>query len=362
MNRRMAYVCLQATREGQASHAHVHEIMNGLERRGWEVTLYEPAYASRTGSVSLVTKLREFAAVQRRFGAEADRFDLVYVRDHPAASPCCRAATRTGVPLVLEVNGPPHEVALAYGWTRPLVPVLRRLFADRVRRATAVITVTELLGKYVAGLGKGVDVHVIGNGADPDRFRPATPADPPYALFIGAFAVWQGIKTLLAAIDRPEWPAGLPLVFAGDGLERPKVEAAAARDERVRYLGPVPYADAPALLAGATVSLSPKSGVGDRARTGLSPLKLYESMSCGVPVIVTDLHGQSEPVAESRCGLIVPPDDPVALAAAVAEMVRQPEAARAMGQRGRAAVLERYSWDAAAGRTADVLRGVVNGD
>lgn len=44
LRRRMAYLCLQATREGQASYAHVHEIIKGLEHRGWEVQLFEPVY------------------------------------------------------------------------------------------------------------------------------------------------------------------------------------------------------------------------------------------------------------------------------------------------------------------------------
>ena len=97
---------------------------------------------------------------------------------------------------------------------------------------------------------------------------------------------------------------------------------------------------------------------GLRAPTGVVPLKLFEAMACGVPVVVTDLPGQADIVSRYRCGLVVPADDPVAIADAVATLARDEPLARLMGQRGRRAVVDHYSWDAAAGRTHETLLGL----
>jgi glycosyltransferase involved in cell wall biosynthesis len=148
-----------------------------------------------------------------------------------------------------------------------------------------------------------------------------------------------------AAVADPRWPADLPLVVAGDGPMRAAVEDAARETGRILPLGRVPYREVPGILAGASIGLVPITDPGGRSSlAGISPLKLYELLACAVPVVVTDLPGLSEIVRDEDCGLVVPVGDAAAMAAAVGSLWSDREEARAMGQRGCAAVHAAHSW------------------
>lgn len=63
--------------------------------------------------------------------------------------------------------------------------------------------------------------------------------------------------------------------------------------------------------------LSSQNNLGDRFSTGLSPLKMYETLACGVPIIVSDFPGQADLIRNGNCGLVIPPENEVSLAKAV---------------------------------------------
>jgi glycosyltransferase involved in cell wall biosynthesis len=176
----------------------------------------------------------------------------------------------------------------------------------------------------------------------------------PYAVFVGALASWQGIDTVLDAVDGADWPPGVDLVVAGDGVERERVAVAALDNPHIRWLGSIPYMEAPALVSGSLVALVPMADV-PRSNYGLSPLKLFEAMACGVPVVASDLPGLADIVRVHDCGITFPAGDPGALARSVAELSQDPARVREMGLRARAAAAALYSWDARAGQTEQVL-------
>ncbi|BDU75920.1 glycosyltransferase family 4 protein [Mesoterricola sediminis] len=361
--RRLAYLCMQATREGQASYAHVNEIIAGLRRRGVTVDLFEPP--RREGSQGLAGRAWGFLTVQLRLVARLADYDAVYLRGHFVAALAIWAAKVLRIPLVIEVNGPHEDVYTMYPWTRRFGGFLRALTRHQHRIADAIVTVTPQMAQWVKDDCGAENVHVVPNGANLDHFRPglrdARAPGGPYAVFFGAFSPWQGIATMLAAVRHPDWPAGMKLVLAGDGTERPAVEAAAREDGRVVYAGVLPYRELGGLVAPATVGLCVKDDGGTHAATGWSPLKLYEMMATGIPVVVTDLPGQFEVVEAARAGLVLPPGDPGALARAVAHLAAHPDEARAMGARGHELVAREHSWDRRGQDTLEVLEGVARG-
>jgi glycosyltransferase involved in cell wall biosynthesis len=75
-----------------------------------------------------------------------------------------------------------------------------------------------------------------------------------------------------------------------------------------------------------------------------APNKLFEYMAAGIPVVASDLPGLRAVVSGEGCGVLVDPRDPHAIARAIDGLLRDPEACKAMGERGRRAVLERYNW------------------
>ena len=360
---RLVYLCLQATREGQASHAHVHEIVHGLERRGWQVELIEPSYARSGRPPGPASRVLEFVRIQLRALLRMRDADLVYVRAHFAALPGSLGAALLGRPVVQELNGIYDDIFLAWPRFSRLRRVLVAAQRIQLRRASLVITVTEGLRTWVTDDAHPRRVAVVPNGANAELFTPGGPtaAGLPrqFVGFVGALAPWQGVATMLDAIHDPAWPAGVALAIAGDGALADEVRAAATHDDRVTYLGLIPYRSVPDFIRAASAMLSvqsamPRSGIG-----GINPLKVFEALACGVPVIVTDHPGQADLVRAEGCGWVVPPDDPGAVARAVAECAAEPGRRMDLGRRGRAAVVRAHSWDARAEATHELLRQVL---
>ncbi|MCL6442250.1 MAG: glycosyltransferase family 4 protein [Alicyclobacillus sp.] len=360
---KLVYLCLQATREGQASHAHVHEIVSGLARLGWDVRLFEPTYAGGSQDIGILKRLVEFITVQLRCCWALRNSQLLYVRHHFAALPSALIARIIGVPVVQEINGPYEDLFISWPWTRRLAGLFRFLMRTQLKSADATIVVTQQLKEWVQRQNGGKPAYVIPNAANTSLFTPYATCNlavpTPYVIFFGAFARWQGIDTLIGALREPRWPREVYLVFAGDGAERRKVEELARRHEGAIYLGRIDYDALPGLIAGSLASVVPKSDVSSYSSTGLLPLKLFESMACGVPVIVTDFPGQADLVRKYGCGLVVPPKDPGALAEAVHILYTNAMLRAQMGQRGRIAVENEHSWSARAAETDKVIKALL---
>ena len=191
-----------------------------------------------------------------------------------------------------------------------------------------------------------------------DALRPrlaalGVPAEAPVVLFQG----WIGPSRAIAETIRsmPLWPAAARFVLIGPvrGAQREALTALAAATgvaRRVLFLGPLPY---PALLAhtvGADVGLalvSPRHEAEPAWRyTAGAVNKRFEYMAAGIAQVASTGPGMAEIVATPGAGLLVDPDDPAAIGAAVARLLTRPEERREMAARARRAHLERFSYEA----------------
>jgi glycosyltransferase involved in cell wall biosynthesis len=147
--------------------------------------------------------------------------------------------------------------------------------------------------------------------------------------------------------------ANVRFVLVGDGAEKQElVRQAAERGlHNVSFRDPVPKGDMPALVASSEVVLVPlKTYI-----PGAVPSKLYEAMASGRPVVLAAEGEGAEVVRRSGAGLVVPPGDPAALAAAVRALAADPALRRRMGEAGRRAAVERYDRARISGRFIDSL-------
>lgn len=356
--RSLAYFSVQAVVEGQDSWAAVMEVVGPMQAEGWHVDLFRPQYDSVPNAS---TRLWRILKEQWRLARALGSYDALYVRAHPLAWPIARFAHARRVPVVQESNGSWEDAFVAWPATRRFASLVVALQRSQYRMADGIVAVSEGLARWLAAETKRSDVVVSPNGANHRLFRPGLgkPAGLPerYAVFFGQFAPWQRLEVLLAAAKHAQWPPDVDLVVVGDGLLRPEVERAAEENPRVHYLGQLPYADMPPVVANA-LSAAVLTYAPDRA--GYSPLKLYESMACGVPVVCSDTPGQAEYVREANAGIVVPPEDAEAVARAVAVLAADPHAAREMGANGRRAVEERYSWEARARQRLGVVEAAIS--
>lgn len=358
--RRIAYLSLQAVVDGQDTWAAVTEIVRGWEADGWQVDRYFPEYAA--AAPGAFARVREMLRIQQELGKRMAAYDALYVRAHQLAWLTAWRAKKRGVPVVQECNGPYDDLYIAWPKTRIARPLFDAMQRAQYRWAAAVITVAQGLTDWLQSETGNPNIVTIGNGANAEVFTPDALRRPGlpqrFAVFFGQFPAWQGIGTLLRAVRLPEWPDELPLVFVGDGAMRPDTEAAAAElPKRVIYLGRLPYGEVATVAAHALVSFVPM--VAPERETKFSPLKLYESMACGVPVIATDVVGISEVVSACGCGMLVPAGDAAAIARATFALVTDPDRALEMGRSGRRAVLERYSWLARARQRMAVIEEAI---
>jgi glycosyltransferase involved in cell wall biosynthesis len=164
---------------------------------------------------------------------------------------------------------------------------------------------------------------------------------------------------MLDAARSPAWPRGVDLVIAGPIVD----ESLRAQFERppgnVVWLGGRRQKELPELIRGAVAALVPISDPEGRSSRGVMPLKMFEALACGTPVIVSDLRGQAELVRDVGCGLVVPVGDAEALARAVAALAADPALAAEFGGRGARTVAAEHSWDARAGEVARIVRATL---
>jgi glycosyltransferase involved in cell wall biosynthesis len=179
--------------------------------------------------------------------------------------------------------------------------------------------------------------------------------------YVGQLYSWKGVDTLIRAAA--EYPEAEYVIVGGtedDGAGEPDVQrlAALARElhvhERVRFTGWVPYREVARMLRDAAVTVVPlpDSAFG---RYFTSPLKLFDYMAAGVPIVASDLPSLRDVLRHEYNALLVPPGDHVALAAAVRRLRSDRALAERLGTQARSDV-QQYSWDARAVRLLDVIR------
>lgn len=162
------------------------------------------------------------------------------------------------------------------------------------------------------------------------------------------------VRAFLRALEiAPALRPRLRLVLAGDGPLRAECEALLARAgaSDLAWLAGE-RADVPDVMRGLDCFVLPSLA------EGISNT-ILEAMASGLPVIATDVGGNSDLVAAGETGRIVPPGDVEALAAAIAAEAADPDRARAMGRAGRSRVLERFSLPAMVAAYEAVYREVL---
>jgi colanic acid/amylovoran biosynthesis glycosyltransferase len=274
------------------------------------------------------------------------------------ALPIARAL---GVPLVVTFHG--ADATKETHYRRRLVPrIYARRLAALQREAVLFVCVSEFVrdtlvergfpGEKLAVIRQGIDID-----SSPVPARPMTEA--PYVVFVGRFVEKKGAAHLIEAMRLLE-ARGAPtrLVLVGDGPLAGALREQASTLHGISFAGWLPNPDVRRLMRGALAVCVPSVAAADGDSEGL-PTVIFEAMAEGAPVVASRHAGIPEAVEHGRTGLLVPPDDPRALADALAGLTTNPERRQSFGAAARLVAHERFDAVAQSRRLEAALLRVI---
>jgi glycosyltransferase involved in cell wall biosynthesis len=283
-------------------------------------------------------------------GEQMRELGVTHVHAHFANHPATAAwiiGTVTGIPYSFTGHGADLQVD-------------QHMLGRKVRDAQAVITISEYNRAFIgehAGAAAVDKVTVIHCGVDTARFAPRE--SPPRsdgsveALCIGTFYEVKGHRYLIEAMrilkDRGR---SVRLTLVGEGPDEAALRELAAREgvaELITFAGPRTRDEVLAHLRAADLLVVPSIPTESGRREGI-PVVLMEAMASGVPVVASGISGIPELVEDGTSGLLVPPKDPPALAAAIERIADDPRLALTLSAGGRARVEAEFDLERNAAR------------
>ncbi len=340
---------------GHVVHVATHS-MDFAQSMPASVTLHRLRVARAWGPLWRLVFMLNLRSLFKALQREAS-FDLVHqvVQACPGLSLALYGLHDTVVlgPFVPDwpeaTNGP------SSGWRVAIRQWIVRL--QQRHASSLLLTTAAALSRITPPRSGGPLVLEVPHGVDPLAFeaRTITPGEPS-VLFLASIWRRKGIFTLLDAIAavREQLPEAT-LTIAGHGpdeqLVRFAIERHPARDA-IRVVGHSSPADVPEMIRSHAVYCLPSTG----EPFGTS---ILEAMSCGVPVVSTNVGGPAY-IVDDRGGRLVAPDDSAALAEALVDVLRSGSRIEAMGRHNRAVVERRFTWDCVLDSLEDAYYGTLD--
>lgn len=322
---------------------HLRDLSEGLAERGHRVTVLATSLTARTSVERCGPRLTVVRAARALHAASTPlspamlllarglRPDLVHLQFPYPPGDLAALAVPNRPPLVVTYQSDIVRQRALLRIYRPLLELTLRRAARIIATSPGYVASSPFLRPHAAKCA------VVPLGIDVERFdverstlNGRHSGDAPVLLFVGRLRYYKGLHVLLEAMPR----VAADLLVAGDGPERRRLEAHAASlgiSGRVRFLGDVPDEDLPALYRSADVFALPS-----HLRAEAFGLVLAEALASGLPCISTELGtGTSFVNLHGETGLVVPPGDPGALAAAIQALLDDPQLRRRFGEAGR---------------------------
>ncbi len=344
---------------------HMQEILLAMLKLGAEVHLFAtrlgeevihdfaalavhplPRLVNKQGQSPLAVNPTLCAALERE--SEDGAFDLIIERFSLYSHAAMEFAQEHHVPAVLEVNAPLLEEQGSRGAITDCAGAEDA--AMRAFRAATVITVISrqlghIIEQHPSARGK---VRVTPNAVNPERFlnvSPALPKDGFVIGFVGALRTTGGFNTLIesfASVSHQIPTARLLIIGDGPAREHLNRELGARNlTDRVHFTGEITPDAIPGLLASIDVAVAPYPPIGTFYS---SPLKIYEYMAAGLPIVASKIGQVEEIIEHEQTGILFPPGDAAALTRALRELHSDPEKRRRLGDHARAAI-QQHTWD-----------------
>lgn len=372
---------------------HVRELTQNLRRYGNEITL-----VARIGDIRGVKVNRAYSQEVEMKGSffrktvqyisslflffsrallNARDVDIIYVRQAKSGFIMFIPKIIFRKKIIFEVNGIIAVEQAMYGqmlWNKILVKIMVIMESVAIKNSDMVVAVTGEIKKYIIDnyCVPENKIVVVPNAANTDMFCPVADqmgmqelrekigisASEQVIAFVGILTPWQGVEYLIksAPLILKEFPNARFLIV-GDGLMREELIGLAEEtgiSDSFFFTGSVPYKEVPKYINASDVCVAPFI----RTRScGASPLKIYEYMSCGKPIVssrISDL----EFIEEQKAGMLVEPENPDEIAKTITRLLKDEKLRDKMGRNGREYVVKDHNWGVVAGKVTEVCEKV----
>lgn len=283
-------------------------------------------------------------------------------------------ARRFRIPLVLWMHAPHTYEEDKYLKKFRRIPGLAEWVEKRIiNAAKRTITVSEEVGRYFPeGIFRNGHLEVIPNGVDPEKFNPSSkdknirsrfPVPNPVILgFVGSFAAFHGIQTLksILAFTLSKYRHTC-FLLVGEGPRRSELEefvrAGGWEKSRVHFTGRVDHSEVPNHVAAMDICLLPY----DQESEGFyfSPLKLFEYMAGGKPVLGPRMGQVAKVIKEGFNGMLYAPASPADANEKLRALIDDASLRQRLGETARKTILENYTWRHTALAVERVLKNVL---
>ncbi|MDB5756475.1 MAG: glycosyl transferase [Massilia sp.] len=310
-------------------------------------------------------RLNRMLVTARRVFNQAVALDAdIYHLHDPELIPVGLKLKRLGKTVIFDSHEATHLQLLAKSYLGPVSRQMLSLAFSLFERYACskfdgIVTATPFIRDMFLKINPfTVDVNNFPLSGELDGDTPWT-AKRDQVCYVGGISGIRGIRQLVQAGASLQSPTRLALAgrFSEPAVEAEvKAQSGWSRVDDLGFLDRAGVRDVLARSVAGMVTLLPAPNHLDS-----HPIKMFEYMSSGIPVIASNFPLWREIVEGNECGVCVDPLDPKAIAAAIDNMVRHPGIARSMGENGRKAVLEKYNWDTQAARLTDFYGALAHG-
>jgi glycosyltransferase involved in cell wall biosynthesis len=395
---KILYITLENLSLHRGSVVHIKEIVTGLRRLGHQVGLVASSW-NKFREVDHFYNLHHMPDFLLRFLRLKrqpywvssiflflhllkilHQYDIIYARDFHTVIIALFPRLIFKKKLIFEVNGIANEEQGLKSDS-----ILNRIFVFLIRKAEematkhseSIISVTSRIGAYLVQNYNCSPhkVKVVANGVDTKRFHPihddalleiwgkklGIKSGETVIGFVGNIAPWQGVDILIeSALRLLAKNETLKFLIVGEGFLRPllmdKVSDSGFKGNII-FTGMVKHEDIPFLINLTDICVAPFVSRRNRKTGTGSPIKVFEYLACGKPIVSSKFEGLEFIEAEG-VGRLTEPEDIICLEEALNELIKDPQMRANMGQRGAEIARERHDWEWSVKKIEEVLKGL----
>lgn len=364
---------------------HIRELAENLSKLGHTVLFSDIEYPldekgctwlmsmfNRSKNIAFIVFLRTLIALFRM----NTKPDIIYMR-HNLYDAGYFLSKIFQIPIIIEVNGiVVDEMKIWTNHDDILLGIIDRIEHLNLPKANKIITVTEKLKEvlheeYKIPLNKLV---VLENGANTDLFKPIDQIEArtilgldlkrKYICFVGSLSPHQGVEYLIksAPLILEKNPFTCFLIVGGGNLESTlkNLTKELNIENRFIFTGIVKYDTVNIFISASDLCVAPYIKKRNE-KIGISPLKLYEYLACGKPVIASNITGLSDLLEKANAGIVVSPENPQELAKAICELLKNDQLREQFGENGHTYVSQNHSWTIVAKKVVDICENILAG-